>query len=151
MEPIILIPILCILIAGFITIRYKEVSYRRERFDNEYSEFSKQFFDFKDVLESDTISLNAYLLSEFGRHKRAKDIFIHNLKGGSLKRFNKKWAQYENENNQIKQFGVFAAVTAIPPENTGTDDPAQWEHERKIKIHRIIQELLKIAKIKIWL
>jgi hypothetical protein len=70
--------------------------------------------------------------------------------------FNKKWAEYEDEYNQVKDLGVTGVVVAIAPSlealhGAGPDDPKKWETDRKQKIHSIITELLKIAKAKIWL
>ncbi len=150
------ITILVLLTGWFIHIRYQEVSKKRERFDTEYTAFKNEFFDFKDVLESEEISLNVYILSEYDRHKRAKDVFIHNLKGSGLKQFNLKWTEYEHKYNQIKDLGPFGIATAIAPDayslqNAEPGDPSKWERNRKMQINNIINELLEIAKIKIWL
>ena len=151
----ILIPILCVLIAWFIRIRYKEVSDKRAKFAKEHSDFADTFLEFIECLNSKDIALNPEIRSGFPQHKRAKDAFIHNLKGSCLDRFNKKWTEYEYEYNQVNDLGVFGIVAAIAPSSEALahatpDDPSKWEADRKQKIHTIITELLEISKVKIW-
>lgn len=106
-------------------------------------------------MEDNGTSLNYILLTEFKGHLAAKNIFIRNLKGKRLERFNQKWAQYEEQYQEVNGLGVFGVGAAIAPNlealhGAGPDDPKKWEADRKQKIHSIITELLEIAKIKIW-
>ena len=150
------IPILVALVSGFIAIRYKEISQKREKFNNEYSDFTDSFLEFIECLESKTIGLNSSILSEFLQHRRAKDVFIHNLKGLRRWRFNKKWAEYEEEYNEVADRDVFTRYAAIAPNREALEkatslDAEQWEIDRKKKIHRILNQLFKISKRNIWL
>lgn len=150
------IPILVVLVGGFLTIRYKEVCKKREKCDKEYSDFKSTFLNFIKCLEEPEISLNTMILSEFPIHNDARRKFIHNIKGSRLNRFNKKWAEYEEEYNQVKNLGVFGIAAAIAPShealiNATHLDAEHWELARKKKIHRIITQLLKISKRNIWL
>ncbi len=155
MQNIVLIPILCVLIGWLIHIRYKEVCQKRENFDKEYSKFSAPLLHFINAIQDKKISLNASLLSEFDSHKSAKDIFLHNLKGRRLDRFNQKWAEYEKQYQEVAGRGVFGIGAAIAPslealQGATPDDPPKWEADRKQKIHTIITVLLEISKVKIW-
>jgi len=152
----ILIPILVVLVGCFIHIRYKEVCQKREKIDKEYSNFADPLLHFVNAIQDEEISLNASFLAEFNRHKFSKEIFINNLSGRRLNRFNQKWAEYEEEYYQVKNLGVFGVTAAIAPsqealENATHLDAKKWELDRKRKIHGIITELLKISKRKIWL
>lgn len=151
-----IIPILAILIAGFITIRYKEASKKREKLDKEYSEFSDAFLDFFKTLESSTANLNYSIVTEYPRHIEARRRFIHNLKGSRLNSFNKKWGEYTEHYNTVNNLGPLGVTISIAPSNeelqnaTHLDAP-RWENDRKNEIHEIISELLIISKFKIWL
>jgi len=152
----ILIPILVVLVGWLIHIRYKEVCQKREKFNKEYSKFDGPLFRFVNALQDKKISLNACLITEFNGHKFAKEIFINNLRGRQLNKFNQKWAEYEEEYYQIKDLGVLGAAAAIAPSpealaSASHLDSEKWELERKRKICGIITELLKISKRKIWL
>lgn len=156
MQNIILVPILCVLIGWLIHIRYKEVCNKRDHFRKEHSGFTNSFLEFVESLESETISLNTSILSEFQQHRRAKDAFIHNLNGLRLKRFNKQWVEYEEEYNSVADQGVFGRFAAFAPSQEALEkathlDAQQWELERKKKIHAIITELIEMSKKKIWL
>ena len=151
----ILIPILCVLIAWFIRIRYKEVSDKRANFVTEYSDFANCFLVFIECLNSKDIALNPEIRTGFPQHKKAKHAFIQNLRGRRLDRFNKKWVEYENEYNQVNDLGVFGIAAAIAPSSEAlaqatSNDAPNWEIDRKKRIHHIITELLKISKVKIW-
>lgn len=155
LRPIFIV-ILPVLITAYITIRYTETKKRREKFGEEYSNFRGIFIYFINALKSESVSLNYTILTEFKAHQGAKDIFIHNLRGPRLKRFNKKWAEYEAEYYKVKDLGVFGVAAAIAPSqealaNATHLDAKKWELERKRKIHDIITELLKISKREIWL
>ena len=152
----ILVSILIALVVALIGIRYKEVSQKRTKFDAEYSKFSDPLHHFLNAIHDNAVSLNNFLLTEFNNHKSVKEFFVKNLRGRRLKRFNQKWAEYEDEYNQVKDLGVTGPVVAIAPSlealhGAGLDDAKKWETDRKQKIHSIIAELLKIAKAKIWL
>lgn len=156
MQSVILIPILCVLIGWLIRIRYKEVCQKREDISKEYAKFADPLLHFINAIQDKKISLNASLLSEFDSHKTAKDIFVQNLKGRRLDRFNQKWSEYEDEYNQVSNLGIFGITTAIAPSQEAlahatTGDAANWEADRKKRIHYIITELLKISKVRIWL
>ena len=155
LKPI-LIVILPVLIIAYITIRYTETKKKREKYNEEYSNFRGVFLDFINALKSESVSLNYAILTEFEVHQGAKDIFIHNLKGFRLKRFNEKWAEYEREYYKIKDLGIFGVAAAIAPDaeslrKATSLDAQQWEFERKANIHRIVTEVLEISKRKIWL
>lgn len=124
---------------------------KRGKFSKEYSDFRNSFIDFFEFLENSEFNLNAELLAEFKRHKRAKDIFTHNLKGSILKKFDKKWAEYEKEYNTVANLDVYSRFAAIAPSQEALKkatplDAEQWNLDRKKKIHKIIAELLEISK-----
>ena len=154
METII-ITILIALVGWFVTIRYKEVSQKRVKFNEEYFKFSEPLLHFAVGIQDKKVALNYALSTTFKTHRLLKDVFIRNLKGKRLKKFNEKWTQYEEQYQEVNSLGVFGIGAAIPPNlealhKAGPDDPPKWEADRKQKIHSIITELLKIAKIKIW-
>jgi hypothetical protein len=151
-----IIPILAVFLAGLITIRYQEVSKKREKFDKEYSEFADAFLDFFKTLESSTANLNYSIITEYPIHIEARKRFIHNLKGSRLNSFNKKWGEYTEHYNTVNDLGPLGVTISIAPSNkelqnaTHLDAP-RWESDRKNKIHVLISDLLVISKIKIWL
>jgi len=156
---IIAIPILVVLVGSFITIRYKETMKKRDKFDEEYSKFSKPLLHFIEGIKDSRVDLNSSFLTEFRGQKLLKDVFIRNLKRKRLNRFNQKWAEYEAEYNQVKGNGVHLIGAAIAPSQEALENairsrdrnaPRKWEADRKQNIHNIISELLEIAKIKIW-
>ena len=155
MQNIILLPILCVLIGWLIHIRYKEVNQKRAKFAIEYSSFTNNFLGFIEDLENKTVSLNASILSEFPQHSRAKNAFVHNMRGFRLKRFNEKWAEYEKEYNTVNNQGIFTRFAAFAPSQEALEkathlDAEQWEIDRKENIHHIITQLLEISERNIW-
>ena len=148
------------LILVLIKIHYSEIKTKREKFEKEYSEFKQPFIDFiEGCLKRDEVSLNMAFLGVFNEHERAKNIFFHNLQGrcqsGRLNCFNKKWKEYEEEYNDIKQRGVFAVAMAIAPteealRNAKPGDARKWENDRKDNLHNIILALFEISKRRIW-
>jgi len=151
----IIIPVFVILFSAFIAERFYAVHKKREKFDQEYSKFSEPLLHFLNAIEDNGTSLNYILRTGYKSHLAAKNIFIRNLKGKRLERFNQKWAQYEEKYQEVNGLGACSVGVAIPPNlealhRVGPDDPKKWEADRKRKIHSIITELLKIAKIKIW-
>ncbi len=144
-----------ILLAAFIAERFYAIHKKRAKFDKEYSKVSEPLLHFLNTMQDKRASLNYLLLTEFKGHRAAKNIFIRNLKGRCLYRFNKKWAEYEVEYNQVNDLGVFGIGAAIAPSpealgHATSDDAANWEIDRKQKIHQIITELLEISKVTIW-
>ena len=140
MQNIILVPILCVLIGWLIRIRYKAINQKRAKFAKEYSDYANSFLEFIECLNCKDITLNPEILSGFPKHKRAKDGFIYNLKGKRLDRFHQKWAEYEEEYNQVNDLGIFGIATAIAPNpealaHATSDDAANWEIDRKKRIH----------------
>ena len=155
MQNIILIPILCVLVGWFIHIRYKEVSRKRTKSDQEYSNFAEPLSHFITSIQDKKVHLNYALSTEFENHRLLKDIFIMNLRGHRLRRFNEKWAQYEEHYQEVAKHGAFGIGAAIAPslealQGATPDDPPNWEAAKKKEVHSIISELLKIAKVKIW-
>ena len=152
--------IIAILLTAFITIRYNEIKTKREKFEKEYSEFKQPVIYFiEGCLKREAVSLNMAFLGVFNEHERAKNAFIHNLHGRfqwrCLSRFNKKWKEYEEEYNDIKQQGVFAVAMAIAPteealRNAKPGDARKWENDRKDNLHNIILALFEISKQRIW-
>jgi len=144
-----------ILLTAFIAERFYTVHKKRTNFDKEYSKFSEPLLNFLNTMQDNGASLNYLLLTEFKGHRASKNIFISNLKGRYLDSFNKKWAEYEEQYQEVAGGGVFGIGAAIAPslealQGATPDDPPKWEADRKQKIHAIITELLEISKPKIW-
>lgn len=148
-------------IVGFLIKIYlpyllKKSAEKQREFFSDTIIFRNAFIDFVECLESKTIGLNSNILSEFSQHRRAKDIFIHNLKGLRRWRFNKKWAEYEEEYKEVANRDPFTRYAAIAPNREALGkathlDAEQWELDRKKKIHHILNQIFKISKRKIWL
>ena len=144
-----------ILLAAFIAERFYTIHKKREKFDKEYTKFSEPLLNFAVGIQDKKVTLNYALSTEFKNHRLLKDVFISNLKGKRLRRFNEKWAEYEEHYKEVANRGVFGIGAAIAPSpealaNATPDDPPKWEADRKTEVHSIITELLEIAKIKIW-
>lgn len=154
MEKVI-VSVFGVLLAAFIGERFYTVHKKRDQFDQEYTNFTEPLLHFLNVIQDKGTSLNYLLLTEFKGHLAAKSIFIRNLKGKRLERFNQKWAQYEDHYKQVSDLGVLGIGAAIAPnlaalQGAGPDDASEWETDRKNDIHAIITELLEIAKARIW-
>lgn len=124
--------ILVALLVALITIRYKEVSNKRANFTKEYSDFTNSFLEFIECLNNEDIALNPNILSEFPQHRRVKDTFIHNLRRLRLYRFNKKWAEYEEEYNTVANQDIHTRYAAFAPNQESLEkathlDAEQWE------------------------
>jgi hypothetical protein len=144
-----------IFLSAFIAERFYSLHKKQEKFDQEYAKFSEPLLYFLNVVETNKSSLNYILLTEFKGHLAAKNIFVINLKGKRLERFNQIWMQYEKQYQEVNEFGVFGVGAAIAPNlealnGAGPNDPEKWEADRKQRIHSIITELLEIAKSRIW-
>ena len=144
-----------ILLTAFIAERFYTIHKKREIFNREYAKFSEPLLNFTIGIQDKKVNLNCALSAEFKNHRLLEDVFIRNLKGKRLRRFNEKWAEYEKHYNEIANCGVFGIGAAIAPSsealaNATPDDPPKWEADRKNEVHSIITELLEIAKMKIW-
>ncbi len=93
LVPIIL-TVIGTLIGAFITIRYTEVSRKRDRFEGEFDEFRVVITDFTSRLRDKETSLNKIILEDFNKQDRAINKFIHNLNGKRRTRFEKEWNLY---------------------------------------------------------
>ena len=149
-------PILVMLIASLITIRYREIIRKRDKFESDYSKFKKAFSAAIDQLESRDTIVNIIILEGFPKHNMAKRDFIHHLHGLRKRRFLKKWKEYDEKYQEIKSLGIFGFGAAIAPSVEAlnncksSQEVDTWEHDREIQLLKIIHELLAIAKKKIW-
>jgi hypothetical protein len=140
-----------ILLSAFIAERFYTLHKKQEKSDQEYTKFSEPLLHFLNVIETNNSSLNYILLAEFKGHLDAKNIFVRNLKGKRLERFNQIWAQYEKQYQEVNELGVFGVGAAIAPNlealhGAGPNDPEKWEADRKQRIHTIITELVTIQR-----
>ena len=140
-----------LLIKVYLSHLLKVSTEKHQKFLSDAALCRAAFVEFIECLESETINLNLSILSEFPQHRRAKNVFIDNLRCLRLYRFNKKWAKYEKEYNTVANQDVFGRLAAFAPNQEALEkgthlNAEQWELDRKKKIHSIITQLLKISK-----
>jgi hypothetical protein len=144
-----------VLTSAFITIRYQEYKRKKEAFDQEFKEFRLALTDLVEIIWDKNISIDTIILQCFKDHSKAKNRFIHNLKGAQRKKFYEKWDEYKNCYEFSKSLGSTVIVAAICPPNIDISKVTQkdievYDYERRKHIHVLLDELISIANKKIW-
>lgn len=150
------IALLPVLVAAWIGIRVSDVRSKRQIAKEEYDKFKDAIWPFLHSILSGESNLNVELLEHFPSHKNAAREYAQCLKGKKKKKFIELWLTYEEEYEQIKSLGPFAAAVAVAPSevdlnsNPGPSEMIRWERDRVNKLSKLLTELLEVAKVKIW-
>lgn len=155
------IPVVAIL--GYLGGKLIEILLQRQRDDRQefrtaYAKFAESFSFYLQQLETGETTLNVLIVSEFPKHDLIRRDFIRLLSKSRKKLFDHKWKQYEEKYYQVKSLGALGMCVALAPDHfeleKGKCSPAEmgkWELDRRRELHKIVHDLLKIAKQKGWL
>lgn len=126
---------------------------KRQEYRSEYAKFASIFTPYLQQLEMGPATLNMLIVGEFSQHDLARRDFIRHLGWFRRRPFNRKWLEYLQKYYEVKQLGPMAMAVAIaPPEidlqkyRPTPEDMIRWESDRRRELHRIITDLLRIAR-----
>lgn len=129
---------------------------RRDEYPRDYKVFCDSFGYTVGQIKSEGTTLNLLILGEYPKHEAAASAFIHHLKGRRRREFQNQLNKYSGVYEELKGLGPawVAATAAILPtmdSPTAPQDLDRYERERTQQYYGILEELMKIGKIKHWL